>query len=170
MKLGRRHLIGSLVLLAASVVYNVWIFTGASDRPAGGGDTPAPVEAPLAGPPADEGVRPLDPAQVAALPEVGLDRAPVWPRDPFANPRRRAPEVVVAAPEPVAEVDPVVASILYAADRRFAMINGRIVRIGDQVGSAVVVDILPNAVVIESAAQGRRTVDLRTPRTVATGR
>jgi hypothetical protein len=171
-KLGRRELILSLAALAAAVVYNIWVFTRRADtviaRQQAAVDV-APLEnrggPPNAGP---AGAPAVDPMQVPPLPDIGLDRLPEWPRDPFAN-LRAAPPVVEAAdetPAPAPEADPVVASILYSADRRFAMINGRITRVGDEVGGAVVVDIQPNAVVIESPLRGRRTLPLRTPRTV----
>jgi hypothetical protein len=59
----------------------------------------------------------------------------------------------------------VVATILYSADRRLAMVDGRIVRVGDRLGDATIVDIIPNAVIIESPDRGRRSLMLRLPGT-----
>jgi hypothetical protein len=170
--LDRRHVIASLVLLAAAVAYNIWAFAGGSSRAPGGAAPPLdPPAIPLD---AASGPAPIDPARVAAPTDVAFDRLPTWPRDPFADVRRRpvvvAEETVAPAADPVVEPDPVVASILYSPDRRLAMINGRIVRVGEPVGGSVVVDILPNAVVIEAPGGGRRRLELKTPRTVVTPR
>lgn len=166
MKLDRRHLIAALTLLVGSIIYNVWVFT----RPASGTspagppvDTFAAAPAPSGGAPA--AFAPLDPAQVKPLPDVELDRLPDWPRNPFANLRPQEPVVDVAAAIVVPDADPVVATILYSAARRLAMVDGRIVRVGDRLGDATIVDIVPNAVIIESADRGRRSLTLRPPGT-----
>lgn len=169
MKLDKRHLIVSVALLLGSIIYNVWVFT----RPASGTSAvvatqPAALDA-FATPPASgmAAAAPLDPARVKPLPDVALGRLPQWPRDPFASRRPEVPPIVEAStaprPEPVAEPDLVVASILYSADRRLAMIDGRVARIGDVISGVTIIDILPKAVVIESPARGRRTLTLRPP-------
>jgi len=169
-KFDRRHLVASLVLLVGSIVYNVWVFTRPETTVTRPPDVAAGVAPVSAGAPAD--AAPVDLTQLPALPDVALDRLPEWPRDPFAN-VRTPPEAVVAeqpsgpAPEATPDPDPVVASILYSSDRRAAMIDGRVVRVGDVVGRAKVVEILPRAVVVESADRGRRTLELKAP--VATG-
>lgn len=165
MKLDKRHLIVSLALLIGSIIYNVWVFTRpAAGRPGvtAGVAVDAAASAPASG---TAGSAPVDPAQVKPPADVALDRLPAWPRDPFANPRPPQPLVVdtATAPEPAPEPDPEVASILYATDRRLAMINGRVVRVGDTLAGSNVVDILPNAVIIESPERGRRTLALRPP-------
>jgi hypothetical protein len=165
-KLDKRHMAGSVVMLVGSIIYNVWVFTGSS-RTSARNDV---VAAGDAIPPADTRSTsggPLDPAQVHALPDVELDRVPQWPRNPFQNLRQQPIEVVAEAPEPLPPPpppppDPVIASILYSADRRAAMIDGHIVRIGDVLPAGRVVDILPKAVVIESE-DGRRTFDMKPP-------
>jgi hypothetical protein len=70
------------------------------------------------------------------------------PRQP-ATERRRAPEPEVALP-----FDGVLGTILYAPERRLAIIDGRIVQPGDEVSGARVVDITPTAVLLRDA-QGR---------------
>jgi hypothetical protein len=165
-KLGKRHLAGSLALLAAAIAYNVWVFTRPADRPAGvRPSTPAPITAALPIASTDDAAAPghVDPSQVRPLPDVALDRQPEWPRDPFAGLQpSRQPQAMPIAAEPVVvpDPDPVVASILYSQERRLATLDARIVRVGDTVGSAIVVDILPNAVIIESPDRGRRTLTL----------
>jgi hypothetical protein len=170
-KLDKRHMGISLVLLAGSVVYNVWVFSGSgtttrTPQPAG------PIETQPSGQPTSGGVGAIDPAQVTALPDVALDRAPEWPRNPFQNVRLPVEVVQVeeaAAPAPVPEADPVVGTILYSPDRRAAVVDGHVVRIGGTIGTSTVVDILPRAVIIESPERGRRTLELK-PATGAAGR
>jgi hypothetical protein len=169
MKLDKRHLIASLVLLVGSILYNVWVYTRPA-APVGGAPTAANDD-PMAfqtAPQGDPAAGAVDPMQVVAPPDVALDRLPEWPRDPFVN-LQLQPEVVdevTGVPEPVAPAaDPVVASILYSPDRRLAMMNGKIVRVGDQVGIDRIVDILPNGVIVESAVKGRRTLPLEAPST-----
>jgi hypothetical protein len=70
-----------------------------------------------------------------------------------------APDVqVTAVGAPEREI--VVSSILYSPNRQLALIDGRIARAGDRIGSSRIVDIGPNAIVVESADGKRRTVEL----------
>jgi hypothetical protein len=162
MTLDKRHMAGSVVMLGAAIAYNVWVFTRPATRLAA---APAPIDivgAPSASGDAGERIAASDLAQ-APLPDVEIERVPQWPRDPFEM-MHKAPEVVEAAPAPpppVVEPDPVVASILYSTGRRLAVIDGRIVRPNDSVGTATVIDILPTAVVLEFADGDRRTVELQ---------
>jgi hypothetical protein len=57
----------------------------------------------------------------------------------------------------------VVTSILYSADRQLAIVNGRIARPGDRIGSTSIVEIHPRSIVVESPGRGRRIVGLRVP-------
>lgn len=160
MKFGRRHVIASLIMLAGSIVYNMWVFTRpAPNRSSAEAPPPTTMSASPTAPAAA-----LDPSQVQALPGVELDRVPVWARNPFEH-RRVMPaiEETATATPPVAAADPEIASILHSPDRRLALIDGRIIRVGDTVDGSKVVDILPNAVVLESAARGRRTLALKRP-------
>jgi hypothetical protein len=170
MQLDKRHMYASIGLMVCAVSYNVWVFT----RPAAstGATAAAPPAAPVTAPGGVGGagtptLGPLDPTQVKPLADVALDRLPEWPRDPFNSLRvAEAPEVIETVdggPAPVADPDPVVATILYSPERRRAVVDGRIVGVGDKVGTATVVDIQPNAVVIESAENGRVVLLLRRP-------
>jgi len=105
----------------------------------------------------------IDQATLPPVPDVGLDRAPEWPRNPFLSTRVRAAETSPASAKATAEPDLVLASILYSAERRLAIVNGRIVGVGDRVGSMTVRDIEPRAVVVESSTGVRRMLELRTP-------
>ena len=170
MKLDKRHLVGSLILLIGSIVYNVWVFTRPADGTSAAAEAQAPGVALFAQAGAGEAVPVADLTQLPPLPDVTLDTSPEWPRDPFADMRRRPePETVeVQAPPPEAEPDPVVASILYSSSRRLAMIDGRVVRVGDVVSGVKVVEILRNAVIVESTFGGRRTLSLTSPKTAPT--
>jgi hypothetical protein len=64
-----------------------------------------------------------------------------------------------------AEPDVALASILHSAERRLAVVNGRIVRAGDRIGSSTIVEIQSRAIVVESPRGGRRIVELRAPYT-----
>jgi hypothetical protein len=168
-KLDKRHLIGSVILMVCAIAYNVWVFTNPTSASANASraiEPPPGAMMPLqAG--ADPSGAAVDPTQVPAPPDVALDRRPEWPRDPFTS-LRTAPAAIVledtaAAPAPPPDADPVVASILYSDARRLAVVSGRIVREGEQVGPDRIVSILPGGVVVESGSKGRRTLMLRTP-------
>jgi len=57
----------------------------------------------------------------------------------------------------------VVTTILYSTDRKLAIVDGRIVRPGDRIGSTTIVEIRPHAVVVESPERGQRVIELRAP-------
>jgi hypothetical protein len=162
-KLDKRHMGVSAAMLVGSIIYNVWVFTGGT-KPKPTAQPSAPLQELPTGGRSATATGPIDPAQVKPLLDVAIDRLPEWPRNPFQD--VRAPGEVIATtddapPAPVAEADPVVATILYSTDRKAAVVNGRIVRIGDMIGTSKVVDILPKAVIIESPATGRRTLDMK---------
>jgi len=169
MKLGKTHLVASLAMVGVSIAYNVWVFT----RPTRGTSAPQSSQAALVETPTgptvtgEPGVVAIDPTTLAPPPDVGLDRAPEWPRNPFVSTRLRRPDIVIAGPAPEADAEPevVVASILHSAERRLAVVNGRIVRAGDRVGSHTILEIQPRAIVVESPRGGRRTLELRIPQT-----
>jgi hypothetical protein len=68
---------------------------------------------------------------------------------------RETPSVVNADPELV------VGTILISSERRLAIVNGRIVHVGDRVGASTILDIAPQAVIVQSADGTRRTLGLR---------
>jgi hypothetical protein len=169
MKLGKPHLIASLVMVAASIAYNVWVFTRPARR-----SPPALSAAPIienvaaSGPvvSGDETATLVDPTTVAAPPDVDLSRPPEWRRNPFAGAwQRRADAAAAPAVQIETEPDLVIASILHSPERRLAVVNGRIVRAGDRVGSQTIVEIQPRAVIVESTRGGRRLLELRAAQT-----
>jgi hypothetical protein len=166
MKLGKPHLIASLGMVAASLAYNVWVFTRPARRSAPAASPATLVETVAASGPVvtgDETAAAIDPTTVAAPPEIDLAHTPEWPRNPFADGWRRRADAAAGPTAPIeAEPDLAVASILHSPERRLAVVNGRIVRSGDRIGSSTIVDIQPRAVVVESARGGRRRLELRT--------
>jgi hypothetical protein len=58
-----------------------------------------------------------------------------------------------------------VTSILFSSGRRVAIVDGRIVRPGDQVRTGVVSDIKADALVIVDARGRRRRVEIQRPAT-----
>jgi hypothetical protein len=167
MTLDKRHMAGSLAVLGCAITYNVWVFTRPADRSTAGAAPVAIVgAAPSAAGGDSAGAAAIDTAPFSSLADVATDRVPTWPRDPFDN-LQDEPQVVVSAAAPASapavEPDPVVASILYSAGRRLAVIDGRIVRPGERAGTAMVIDILPKAVVLELPDGDRRTVELQAP-------
>lgn len=112
--------------------------------------TPAP-QVPMA---------PGDPATIPAPPPVDMQTAPSWPRDPFlAHGETRNQAVAAATPER-AEPDPVVQSILYSSERRLALVDRRILKVGDHVGAATIIDIQPTAIVLRQPGGRTRRVEL----------
>jgi hypothetical protein len=101
--------------------------------------------------------------------QAGVPTPPVKaPPKPVDEPRPPAPDVDRSAVPPAAspvrpEREVVVTSILYSADRKLAIVNGRIARPGDRIGSTTIVEIRPRALVVESPERGRRVVNLRVP-------
>lgn len=70
----------------------------------------------------------------------------------------RRPREVRQPPETPFEA--LLETILYSANRRLALIDGRIVQVGDVVGRATIVDITPTAVLLRDSAGRPRTISL----------
>ena len=156
MTVRRSHLTLALAALTAAVLYNVWYFVVRPSSPA----APRPsAEQPLVGPAgAVSGADAArDPLSIPAPPAVDLASAPAWPRDPFlfGDETRDTARPAVLAPVPLR---PAVRTILYSAARRLAIVDGRIVGIGDAVGDYTVADIERGAVVFTTPSGGRLRV------------
>ena len=156
MKLGRRHLIASIVVLALSIAWNVWVFSQPSPaRP--GSARPSEPQVPLLGDPGAPGgagpsPAPLDPSAIPAPPALDLSKQPVWPRNPFAHGVPTPVGTPPAGTEPLPPLpvaNPVLGAILYSEERKSAIIDGRVVGIGDRVQGGVVLSISRDAVVIQ---------------------
>ncbi|MFO7692534.1 MAG: hypothetical protein R6V57_05570 [Vicinamibacterales bacterium] len=152
------HLTLALAALAAAVLYNVWYFVLRPGAPAAPRQA---AEEPLVGAAAAvrPGPIPLDPLTIPAPPPIDPASAPSWRRDPFLfGDETRAvsrPVVSAQAAEP-----PSVRSILYSASRRLAIVNGRIVGIGDRVGDYTVAGIERDTVVFLAPSGGRLRVSV----------
>jgi hypothetical protein len=88
------------------------------------------------------------PLRLSRVPEpLPAPRGPVLPR-PVSTARR------LSAEETSLPFDGSLGTILYGADRKLAIVDGRIVQVGDDVRGARVIDILPDAVLFRDV-QGR---------------
>ncbi len=151
-KLGKPHLIGSFILLAGSIVYNVYVFTkprGAElpnrrEMPTQGTRVAA---APSPGPSGVPAVQ-VDPIEIPPPPSVDLTAEPTFERDPFVRPGERRETGTQTSAGVSLSSAPVVRSILFSPQRRLALVDGRVVGIGDELPSGVVADIVRDAVII----------------------
>jgi len=146
-----REALDVLVRIAAVVVFALLLVAGwygfHTARSAGNSEV-----AEIRRPPASRETKPasIDPAPAVPAADIEVSQPP---RSPGESPTGRTlsnPTVVVSA-------------ILSSSERSLAVVNGRIVRIGDQIGPIRILDIGPRAIVVESP-RGRRIVELRPPR------
>jgi hypothetical protein len=162
-KLDRRHMIGSLVILVASIVWNIWVFTQPAERPAGASRR---VQPPLGDNPPVAGAGPVDPTTIPAPPPVELTQEPVWTRNPFGRGSGPSPVATTAGPAPPAPADPVVGAIVFDVTTgrgRSAIVDGRVVGVGDRINinGAVVLEIARDAVIVQLASGERMRLALK---------
>jgi hypothetical protein len=105
----------------------------------------------------------VNPASIQPPPSVDGAPAAISTRDPFLFGResREVREALVVAADPVALPDPIVRSIMVTPSRKFAMIENRVVKIGDTVGDFKVVQIERDAVTFLSATGERRRISIK---------
>ena len=160
----KKHLqiAGAVLLLALG--YNVWYFalrTPAKRTPVAIGGSRAPQDRPAeAGPGAPPPPRAVDPMMIPPPPSVDLTTELRWVRNPFVLPegaRRRAVQAAVEV-----EADPVVNSILYSDERQLAIVDHKILRVGDRVSNGKIVEIERDAIVID-AGRTRRRIAMKPP-------
>jgi hypothetical protein len=168
MTIRKSHLQIALAVLVLSVVYNLWVFLRPSRSVQPVVPEPGTLESQMARATmtADGGalaaalspaVGSSDPANIPAPPPIDLASPPSWARDPFLfGDETRTPPDQAEAPAP----DPVVRSILYSSSRRLAVVDGRIVGVGEQIGTGRIVEIARDGVVIRSADGVQRRVPL----------
>jgi hypothetical protein len=89
------------------------------------------------------------PPATASVP-VAVERPPIAGSTPTAPVRVRP----VASPEVAQPFDAVLGTILYSPDRKLAIIDDRIVAVGDDIRGAKIVEITAAAVMLRDA-QGR---------------
>jgi len=158
MKVQRSHLRIAVVVLALAVLYNFWVFfrpaprTGPVNRGAQGMLQPE-------APPPSAGPAAIDPLSIPAPPAVDVSAAAPGARDPFLF----GDENRLGTPRPtdVPRVpDPTIRSILYSATRQTALVDNRMLSVGDSIGTLKVVQIDRDAVVFAAADGERRRVAL----------
>jgi hypothetical protein len=96
-------------------------------------------------------------APVTGSAPVAVDRPPVAGSTPTAPARVRP----AASPEVAESFDAVLGTILYSPDRKLAIVDGRIVAVGDDVRGAKVVEITAAAVTLRDAQGRLRQLTLR---------
>ncbi len=159
MKVQRRHLHIAIAVLVLAIGWNLWSFFKPATRTTPMQQPQAPLlqgESP--GPNPGEPAA-IDPASIPAPPALDAAAAPALARDPFLfGDETRDARAQTAADEPTP--DPVVRTILVSPTRRTAIVDSRMVSVGDAVGSLKVVEIERDAVVFANAAGARRRVAL----------
>jgi len=118
--------------------------TTSQPPPARVAPSPRPEE-PKAPPPAR--VAPVTPPRTEPIP------VPVQPR-PVPAPAPRTFRPVEPKQEPVTPFEADLSTILYASDRKLAIVDGRIVGVGDTVRGARIIEIMPTVVMLRDA-QGK---------------
>jgi hypothetical protein len=157
--IGKRHLYVALGLLLLGMLYNLWACRHPRALSRGGGEPPL-LSVVQAAPRAEPGAERLDFRAVPAPPPVDLGTPPVWTRDPFFAEREAPRQVKPASDQPADAPAPLVSSILFSPDRKLAIVNGRIVRVGDRLPAGEIVDILRDAVVLKTPSGATRLVPL----------
>lgn len=139
--------------------------------------TPAPVIRPAPAPPPPVAVQPRfvppPPARERAPEPAPVASAPVTPPPPRVvaqkppepePPRPTPPRQVPPAPEVSLPFEGTLGTILYGADRKLAIVDGRIVQVGDEVRGAKVVEITPNSVLFRDRKGQLRRLGLEDSR------
>ncbi len=156
MKIEKRHLNLALVILLLAVAWNVSRFLGPATPRV---EDLRPILQGVQPPERAGSVNAVDPTTIPVAPAVAMEPAPTWPRDPFlATGESRRPRVPLAPVPMVSGPEPVVRSILYSAGRKVALVDHRVVGVGDALGDGVVTDIQPDAIVIRTPSGQTRRV------------
>jgi hypothetical protein len=121
---------------------------------------PQPVAVAPSPPPKPKPIAPPPPNVIAQrpIPEPEPVRPPP-PRQVPAASALRATEVK-PAPEVPVPFEGTLGTILYGADRKLAIVDGRIVQVGDDVRGARVVEITPNSVLFRDRQGQLRQLSL----------
>jgi len=170
MKVKKLHLQIAVTVLIVLVVWSAWSYIRSLSRPpaaavaqtAGGNQ-----QTPLLARDQQGSSRPtIDPLGIPAPPSVAGAYESAAIRDPFlfGSEDRSVKEVSVPA-----GANPTVRAILFAASRRLAIVENRMVRTGDTVGQFAVVQIDRDAVTFALPSGERRRVAVR-PQFVAGAR
>ena len=156
MKVQKSHLRLALFILGAAVLFSLFNYLRPAPRT---GERSAP-QAPLIAASAGAGGQ-IDPLSIRAPVDVDMARVPSYTRDPFLF-GDETRDIVRAAlgGAPDAGPAPSVRSILFSSTRRLAVVDGKIVGVGDQVGVYKVAEIELGAVVFSLATGERRRVSV----------
>ena len=82
---------------------------------------------------------------------------------PRQEPPPRAAGRQQTASQPPLPLDAVLGTILYSPERKLAIVDGRIVSVGDEVKGAIIVDITPNTVLLRDGQGRMRSLTLGGP-------
>lgn len=169
MKVKKQHLQLGIAILVIAVVWSVTSIFRSPARPpvAAAPAAQTPLLAQDYQAPARSTVQRIDPASIQAPPSIQGAAESASARDPFLF----GGEVRDVREAPVAlSADPIVRLILFSSGRRLALIDTRIVRVGDQVGDFKVVQIERDAVTFVAINGERHRVGIRGAVTAATYR
>jgi len=160
MKIRKQHLQLAIGALVVAVAWSAWSYSRGSSRPAllapGGGGQPPLLGRDQPGP-ARSSVGSVDPVSISAPPSVEGATRSASSRDPFlfGGEAREVATLVAVGP------DPLVRAILSAPSRRLAIVENRVVGVGDQVGDFKVVRIDRDAVTFKTQSGSPIRVSIR---------
>ena len=163
MKVQKQHLRIAVYVLIVAVVIALWsAFKPGVRAPTAGTPRDQAMLAPEQAPAGRAGGQ-VDPQSIPAPPDIDMLRIPGWSRDPFlfGNESRDIRRAVLEQ-QPRGS-DPHVRSILFGPDRRVALVEDRMVTVGDSIGSFRVSSIERTAVVFTAPDGERRRVSLYGP-------
>jgi len=156
MKVRKSHLRIALIILVAAVAFQLVMYFRSGVRPVAQAQPPQSPLIASAAPVAGGGE--IDPLAIRAPQDVDLARVPGYPRDPFLFGDETREIVRAAATMPDLGPAPTVRSILFSSARRLAIVDGKIVGVGDQIGGYQVAEIEQGAVVFALSTGERRRV------------
>jgi hypothetical protein len=159
MKVQRSHLRIAVVVLVLAVLYNLWVFFRPAPRTGAQANRGTQGMLQPEAPQRPSGPTPIDPLSIPAPPAVDLSSAAPGARDPFLF----GDENRLGTPRPAdvpREPDPLIRSILYSATRQTALVENRMLSVGDSIGTLKVAQIDRDAVIFVSADGERRRVAL----------
>jgi hypothetical protein len=160
----RRHLNIAIAVLVLVIAWNLWSWLRPSAPMQAQADAPllGPEAAPAGRAAAGGPARPaFDATSIPAPVGVDLRTPPIWSRDPLLAPgeSRKKQAAVLLTSAPVGP-DPTLRTILHSAERSLAIVDNRIVRVGDVVSVGTIVEIQRDAIVVQTASGERRRIGL----------
>ena len=157
MRVQRSHLRLALFVLVLAVLFNLWVFFKPAARTTPLTNRQQPLLQSEESPAVAGGPDAIDPVSIPAPLAIDVSTDPVPGRDPFLFGDERRDGWVPPVLRPRTP-DPVVRTILFSAGRQTAIVENRMVSVGDTVGSLTVVQIDRDAVVFAASDGERRRV------------